>query len=128
MGNVNALDALYTPRYGGIATLGADYRPPARFEHGQWALVADLKPNPADGDGLGVRVFECRMPACSFKLEVQAGTSAPGRAGEEDVGRRTFVISTGTGDEMGRLIGALARAISEGMVGIDVVVGGRHGN
>lgn len=77
-----------------------------------WELVADMAKDPEDGDGQSVKVFECRMPARFFKLEAAAGANS---CGEE---KQPFVITTGSGDEMGHLIGLLAKAITQGMLGI----------
>lgn len=80
-----------------IKSLGKLYRAPARIES-EWQLVATV---PKDGDGHTVRVYECRLPATFYKLEVGG-----------------FEVSTGSGREMGELIGKLAIEIARGMVEI----------
>lgn len=110
---MDALDFLYEPTAKrGMLNLGREYQPPEKFRHGEWELVAEMKKDPEDGDGQSVRVFECRMPARFFKLEAAADANS---CGEE---QQPFVVTTGSGDEMGHLIGELAKAITQGMLGI----------
>lgn len=80
-----------------IHSLGKLYQPPARIES-EWQLVATVS---KDGDGHEVQVFECRLPAQFYKLEVHG-----------------FEVSTGSGREMGELIGKLAIEIARGMIDI----------
>lgn len=103
-----ALNRLYEPTDNRrIYVLGDQYRPPQTFRHGAWELVADLE---AVGDGQGVKVFESRMPARFFKIEVAAGAGAT---------QRPFAFSTGSGNAMGELIGEMAKAIAGGMLGVE---------
>jgi hypothetical protein len=106
------MDFLYEPTAKrGILNLGREYRPPEKFRHGEWELVADMKKAPEDGDGQSVKVFECRMPARFFKLEAMADANSMGEA------QAPFVVTTGSGDEMAHLIGELAKAVTQGMIG-----------
>lgn len=86
--------------------LGAAYRPPLAFAHGDWTLVAAL---PALADGYDVRVYECRMPAVFYRVEA---LPTPNSSGEPRPG---FAFETGTVD--GGLVTGLAKAIAGGMIG-----------
>ena len=52
------------------------------------------------------------MPARFYRLRALADVNSVGEP------RPAFTLSTGSGDEMGRLMLALARAIANGMVGL----------
>lgn len=96
-------------------SLGDDYKPPESFDHGKDTLVASLPKAHADGDGMAVEVYECRMPATFWRLVAKP---TPNSLGEMQPG---FEISTGSGgDEMLDLIGRMARLITEGMLSADV--------
>ena len=86
-------------------------RPPATFRHGKWEEVARLPKNPPTGDGSECVIFECRLPARFYKLEILPGTTS---VGERKAG---WSITTGSGDEMGELIVRIAKAVTEGMIG-----------
>ena len=91
-----------------ILSLGTAYKPPKTFQHGKWEIIATLKKT--HEDGLDAEVYECRLPAASFKVVVKAGT--------DSVGNPT-TGSTGSGEDMGELCGMIARAASEGMLGAE---------
>lgn len=74
-----------------------------------WVEVASFK---GEGDGQDVKVYENRMPARFYKLQA---FDTPNSVGEMNKG---FSMSTGSGREAGKLIFAMARAISEGMLGL----------
>lgn len=103
-------DILYGPREK-ILSLGKAYKPPKKFQHGKWEMIASLKKK--HEDGLDVEVYECRLPARSFKVVVKDGTDSTGKAS------KGFSLSTGSGDDMGELCGMIAKAASEGMIGVD---------
>lgn len=69
-------DILYGPREK-ILSLGKAYKPPKKFQHGKWEMIASLKKK--HEDGLDVEVYECRLPARSFKVVVKDGTDTQGR-------------------------------------------------
>lgn len=88
------------------------YYPPNRFEHGEWHKVADI-PKREGGDGNPSRIYECRMPARFYKLEVLDSTNS---VGEPTNG---FTLSTGSGEAMGALLVQIALAVRDGMLGWD---------
>ena len=67
---------------------------------GEWQMVARIPST--SSDGRDVEIDECRLPARSFRLRVP--------------GVPEFVLSTGSGDAMGRLMVTLGEQIAEGMV------------
>lgn len=89
------------------------YNPPEVFPHGPWALVASLPKNPPDGDGHACEIYECRVPARFFRLVVLPGKNS---MGEISPG---WAMSTGSGDEAGKLIVQIAKAVTEGMLGLE---------
>lgn len=86
------------------------YRPPDRFPHTDWVLVAEVPKAPKDGDGWDVRVYESRAPARFYKIE---GVASPNSIGRE---RRGFTISTGS--SMHELTARLVKEITEGMLSV----------
>jgi hypothetical protein len=103
-------DSLYGTR-DRILSLGKAYKPPKTFRHGEWEIIATLKKK--NEDGLDAEVYECRLPARSFKVVVKDGTNSVGNA------TKGFTLSTGSGEEMGELCGMIAKAASEGMLGAE---------
>src|SRR5438105_10878099 len=89
------------------------HKPPKRFIHTGWQLVAELPKDPQDGDGQIARIYEERMPARFFKVEAVAGSNSVGEA------KPGFALSTGSGDEMGALCVRIAQAIALGMLGLN---------
>lgn len=89
---------------------GDRYQPPEKFEHGKEYLVAQYEKDPDNGDGNPVEIYESRWPARSFKLIALDSTNS---LGELIPGG---VLSTGSGDEVGRLMVTLAQEIVRGMV------------
>lgn len=87
------------------------HRPPSEFAHGEWHLVAEVPK--IGGDGHLVRIHEIRMPARFFKVEVLDSTNSIGEA------TKGFALTTGSGDDMGRLCVQIALAASQGMIGLE---------
>lgn len=104
------LDALYKPDVRDRSIFGANYTPPEKFAHGEWVTVARFEKEPG-GDGQPVEIDECRMPARFFRLRALDSTNSVGDP------KPGFSLSTGSGDEMGRLMARLATEIAAGMVG-----------
>lgn len=106
-------DHMYLPDRRDREIFGSRYIPPDVFLHGEWHLVARFEKHEADGDGAVVEIDESRLPARFFRLRiVQSGNS---------VGEQHFTgacIKTGSGDEVGQLLVAIAEQISNGMIGI----------
>jgi len=86
---------------------GLPYTPPARFAHGIAALVCDL-PAVGPDEGAAVKVFETRLPAKFFRLEVAPSPGHPGA-----------VLATGSGE--GELALRMAVAFASGMLVFDKV-------
>ena len=108
------LESVFGMLYKGRRTdypLGLPYDPPAHFEHGVEALVCDL-PAVGPDEGAAVKVFETRLPAKFFRLEVAPSPCHPG-----------VVLSTGS-DE-GELALRMAVAFSEAMLVVDEVLNAR---
>lgn len=103
-------DLLYGAR-DKMLSLGKAYKPPKTFQHGKWEIIATLKKK--HEDGLDAEVYECRLPARSFKVVVKDGTNSVGKA------NKGFTLSTGSGEDMGELCGMIAKAASEGMIGAE---------
>lgn len=91
---------------------GDAYCPPEKFEHGQWHTVARYEKDDEGGDGQPVEIDECRMPARFFRLRALPSTNSV----NEPVA--PFCLSSGSGDEVGRLFVQLAKAITRAMVGL----------
>ena len=106
----NPLGCLYELDARDRAIFGEQYCATATFEHGVWQTVARLS---ACSDGQPVEIDESRLPARFFRLRAQRHVSRVGRV------RAAFTLTTGTGDDAGRLMMTLARAIASGMVGLD---------
>lgn len=85
--------------------------PCGRFTHGEWQKIFDIPKGEYSGDGSPCAIFECRMPARFFKLEVYDSKNS---IGEPSAG---FSLSTGSGDDMGKLISQIAIAVRRGMLG-----------
>jgi hypothetical protein len=88
------------------------YRPPSKFRHNEWELVADL-PKIKDDDGYPVRIYEMRMPARFYKVEMLDTVNSCGES------KKGFAISTGSGDKCGRLAVEFALEAQRGMIGLD---------
>jgi hypothetical protein len=101
---------LYQDDGRGISNIGNNYKPPKTFRHGEWELVADMKKDPENGDGQSVKIFECRMPARFYKIEAGSDVNSVGKK------NTPFALSTGSGMEI--LAGEIAKAITQGMLGI----------
>lgn len=93
-----------------IESLGDHYQPQDRFDHSTWVLIASLD---AEEDGAACRVYETRMPARFWKLVVD------GRANYMGQRQRPVTAHSGSGKEMGELMGQLAVAVSQGMVTLE---------
>lgn len=90
------LDHLYKANKEDGKCLGKEYKPPMEFKHGERVLVMEL---PGIGDGKPVKVYENRLPARFYEIEFEGVT-----------------LSTGSGME--KLVGQIAKAIHEGMLGL----------
>lgn len=79
------------------------YAPPAEFPHGEWALIADV---PADwADGRAVQIYEARYPARFFRIEVAESAKGPG-----------MILTTGSGE--GEMAADLAKALASGRLSV----------
>lgn len=85
------------------------YKPPKKFEHGKDTLVVSI-PKVENGDGHPVEIWECRMPATFYRVRVLPSKNSCNEA------KPGFELSTGSGEEMGRLSVNIALAVSEGML------------
>ena len=97
---------------GPIKSLSEFYKPPKRFPHGDNVLVAVVPKDPPDGDGHTCHVYECRLPATFYMVHVLPDSNS---VAEPSKG---FCLSTGSGRDMGELVGQIAIAASRGMIGI----------
>jgi hypothetical protein len=87
--------------------------PNIRLEHSTETLIAKyIKPDP-DGDGQDVLVYCCAMPAEFFIIKAMASTNSLNHL------KQPFTLSTGSG--MSELSAEIAKAISEGMLGLEEV-------
>lgn len=102
--------SLYSPDARDAALFGDHYAPPERFSHGGWHKVAEF-PKTAE-DGQPCEIYECRYPARFFKLVALESRNSI------DEPKTGFALSTGSGDEVGALMVALATQIAGGMVGL----------
>ena len=94
--NADFIEHLYNSEKSDQKYLGKEYNPPKKFEHGKRTLIIELS---GDGDGVPVKVYETRLPARFFEIEFEGIT-----------------LSTGSGME--KLIGQMAKAIHDGMLGV----------
>lgn len=99
---MNVIEEMYKS-HNPIKCLGKLYKPEGRFEHCVAVRVATLNPKP-NSDGLKVEVFEIRMPARCYSLNIHTQDGV-------------FVITTGSG--VGELVGQMAIQFSEGMLGVN---------
>lgn len=104
--------SLYAPDARDRSIFGERYDPPGEFRHGEAHRVAAYPKDPEDGDGQPVEVYETRLPARFYELRALPSTNS---VGEPKPG---WTLSTGSGDEMGELVAALAVAVTQGMVGV----------
>ena len=114
---------LYEPDVRDRAIFGDAYCGPTEdvFPHGTWVTVARFEKDPQDGDGQPVEVDEMRMPARFFRLRVLGASNS---VGERKAG---FTLTTGSGDDVAKLIVALAKQVAQGMVGLEPERGGAKG-
>jgi len=82
-------------------------------EYGKDRPLMHFPKNPPDGDGQSVDVYVISMPANCYKIVAREDKNSVG----EPV--KGFTLSTGSGSEMKVLALAIAKAASEGMIGID---------
>lgn len=106
----NPIDFLYTKQAKGLNE--PEYNPPDVFRHGEWEQVARFEKDPINGDGQSVTIYESRLPASFYKIVVDDGENSVHNK------LKGFSLSTGSGSEMGKLCFAIARAVSEGMIGM----------
>jgi hypothetical protein len=90
-----------------------EYTLPGEFTPWQWCTVAHFDKEPSDGDGQPATVQECRGPARFWRVIACEDRNSL------DTRKPEFTLSTGSGDAMGHLVFAIARAISEGMLCLD---------
>lgn len=102
---------LYLPDDRDRIIFGELYTPPDQFVQWQEYRVAHL-PKLEGGDGQPVDIYETRAPARFFRLHALPSTDSL------DQPKPSFHISTGSGDEMGRLLVEVARQITRGMLAI----------
>ena len=90
---------------------GLEYCGPETFSQGSWHNVAIVKCT--NGGGHDVVIQECRLPARFWRLHVLPSKTYDGKplAG--------WAMSTGSGDDMGRLIVQMALAIAGGMLSMN---------
>ena len=94
--------------------LEKQYNPPSRFRHGEWELVAEVMKD-EDGYGQNVKMYESRYPSRFYKLVTDGSPDSCGKP------VKPFSLSTGSGKEMRDLCAEIAVAISQGMIGIEVL-------
>lgn len=92
------------------ALLAQWYCPPDRFEHGEWHKVASI-PKRKGSDGQPSVIYESRLPARFYKVEVLDSKNSIGEP------TKGFTLSTGSGDDMGKLCVQIALAARDGMIG-----------
>ena len=107
---LDILDELYEPDDRDRSIFGEQYVATTAFKHGAWTTVARFAPC----GGQPVEIDECRLPARFFRLRVLPDPNTVWTA------RTPFTLSTGSGDDMGRLMLTLARAVACGMVSLDL--------
>lgn len=90
---------------------GYSYDPPEQFEHSKDELVATIRADEGS-DGQDVEIYECRLPAVFWKMRV---LPTPNSVGEMQEG---FMMTTGSGVDMGVLIFEIAQEIADGMLGL----------
>lgn len=86
--------------------LGERYKPPERFKHGEWTLVATIAAE--NEDGLAVEVYECRVPAEFYRIVALPSADKSG-----------FSLGTGSGAGVDELVARMALAIADGTLGLD---------
>lgn len=84
--------------------------PPTLFRHGEWERVVFFKKD-AGGDGQEVRIYEMRMPASFFRVEVLPTPNSVGRM------QSGFVLTTGS--DRGELAFSIGREVRDGMLGLE---------
>lgn len=101
----NLLSDLYNEK-NPIQALGSTYRhPKGGFpESGALVKVASI---PAGEDGRSVEIYECRHPAAFYTIRVLPDQKGAG-----------YTLTTGSGQ--GELAGQIAKAIADGMLGLEL--------
>jgi hypothetical protein len=103
------------------AIFGEHYTPEGEtFEHGVPMKVAEFPASSEDGQRCVI--FETRCPARFFELYVDG---SPERKFQYFTvqARPAVIISTGSGDEVGKLLVQVAKAIANGMMGVKLPEG-----
>jgi hypothetical protein len=108
-------DNLYYPDDRDRAIFGESYDPPEKFTHGGWHQVVGIPKEYPDSDGQAVAIDECRMPTRFFRLRMLPGVNSIGVPYRTDI-----TLSTGSGDDMGRILFELGKQIAAGMIGFDI--------
>lgn len=84
------------------------------LEHGKNTLIAVYKKNPKDGDGQHVEVYCIAVPSRFYTIKVLDGINS--------INKSKMSYSLSTGSSMEQLTADLAKAISEGMIGLTNVL------
>jgi hypothetical protein len=95
----------YETRAADRSAFGEEYTAPDVMEHGVWTEVFRTK---CDENGDIIRIFEMRMPARFYRLEVSAAD-----------GSLKLALSTGSGTEQGAFLRTMADMLREGMLAVD---------
>ena len=104
-------DDLYIPYPEEKEVFGDKWCGPAKYPKRDSVLIAKYPKTPEDGDGQPVEVYgSAAGPARFYTAKVLPWANS---AGEMKDG---FEVSTGSGNEMAKLIKRIAIAISEGMI------------
>lgn len=104
-------EEMYAPDERDRKVFGELYDPPECFVHGQWHRVATVRKDPKDSDGCDVEIDESRLPVRFWRLRPLRSVNSIG-----DTKEPVAFMETGSGDEMGELVLAIARAMSQGML------------
>lgn len=101
-------DELYRTRTDEVAAFGEHWCGPESLAHGVETLIAEYA---GEGDGHHVKVYCCAMPARFYDIRALETTNSVGEP------RPAFTLGTSSG--MAVLTAQIAKAISEGMLGIN---------
>lgn len=83
------------------------------LKHGEETLLKHFDKSPADGDGQPVDVFVTAMPTRFYTIKAYASKDSIG----DEVA--PFELATGSGNKMRELALVIAKAASEGMIGLN---------
>jgi hypothetical protein len=105
------MDDCYVPYERERAAFGKHWIGPLRYPHCEEVAIALFRKHPEDGDGQDVHVYCSAMPARFYTLRAMDSTNSIGEPVKD------FCLSTGSGQL--QLVADMAKAISEGMLGIE---------